>query len=117
MPRAPQPANPDTMNYIQVRLPGWLKNEIITHCEKLDCSLNAWLVESLQAALRADRGLPEPPQARTPMPTTADQIRAWAVGDRLTMPCGKKDSCPAWDGETWDHDGMGFCHSCGIRVM
>lgn len=115
MPRAPQPANPETGNYIQVRLPGWLKNDIIAHCEKLGCSLNAWLLEALQAAIRADRGLPEPPQARAPLPTTADQIRAWAVGERLVMPCGKTE-CAAFDGETWDHDGMGFCRECSIRV-
>jgi hypothetical protein len=116
VPRGPQPANPDSQNYLQIRLPGWLKNEIITHCEILDCSLNAWLVEAVQSALRADRGLPEPPQARAPLPTTADQIRAWAVGERLVMPCGRTQGCSAYDGDTWSHDGMGFCHECGIRI-
>lgn len=116
MPRPPQPANPDTPNYIQLRLPGWLKNDIISHCETLGCSLNAWLIEAVQTALRSDRGLPEPPQARAPIPTTADQIRAWAVGERLLMPCGKSE-CSAYEGDTWSHDGMGFCRECGIRVV
>lgn len=117
MPRAPQPANPETGNYIQIRLPGWLKNDIIAHCDKLGCSLNAWLLEAVQAALRADRGLPEPPPARAPLPTTADQIRVWATGERLLLPCGKFGSCDGFAGDTWEHDGMGFCLSCGIRVV
>lgn len=116
MPRSPQIANPEVGNYIQVRIPGWLKNDIIDHCAKLECSLNAWLVEAIQAALRSDRGLPEPPQARAPLPTTADQIRAWAVGERLIMPCGKQQ-CSADQGGTWVHDGMGFCRECNIRVL
>lgn len=116
MSRAPQPANPDSSNYLQVRLPGWLKNDIIDHCQKLGCSLNAWLVESLRASLRVERGLPEPPPARAPLPTTADQIRAWAVGEKLLTPCGKME-CPAMSGDTWEHDSMGFCVHCGIRVV
>lgn len=117
MPRSPQEADPDLPNYIQIRLPGWLKNEIILHCESLGCSLNAWLLEAVQAFLRANRGLPEPPVARAPLPNTADQIRSWALGERLLMPCGKEKSCPAYDGNTWAHDGMGFCRECGIRVQ
>ena len=117
MPRAPQPANPNSSNYLQIRLPGWLKNDVIAHCENLGCSLNAWLLESLQTSLRQDRGLPEPPPSRAPLPNTSDQIRAWAVGERMLTPCGKQTSCSAWDGDTWVHDGMGFCKECGIRVV
>lgn len=116
MPRQPQIANPDVANYLQIRLPGWLKNEIIHHCETIGCSLNAWLVEAMQASLREGRGLPEPPPARAPLPTTADQIRAWAVGERVMMPCGKLQ-CDADKGGTWVHDSMGFCRECGIRVL
>ena len=117
MPRPPQSANPHTPNYLQVRLPGWLKNEVIAHCERLGCSMNAWLVESIQTALRDGRGLPEPPQARAPIPTPADEIRAYALGERLTTPCGRYDTCDGMDpAKVWDHDGMSFCSTCSIRV-
>ncbi len=118
MPRPPQKSATTGPNYIQVRLPGWLKNQLIEHAEKLDCTLNAWLVEAIQTQLRADLSLPEPPPARAPLPTTADMIRVWAVGERIITPCGKV-SCPAvQEGDyRWEHDGMGFCNECGIRVV
>ena len=117
MARPPQPStSPEDPTYVQIRLPGWLKNQIIEHCESLDCTLNAWLVETVIAAIRQEQGLPQPPPARAPLPTVADQIRAWALGERMVMPCGKTESCAAFDGDTWHHDGMGFCNSCGIRV-
>lgn len=118
MPRPPQPSTTTGPNYIQVRLPGWLKNDLIAHTAELDCTLNAWLVEAIQAQLRADRGLPDPPPAHAPLPTTADMIREWAVGERVVMPCGRSEGCSVVgeDGR-WAHDGMGFCVDCGIRVV
>lgn len=118
MPRPPQPSTTPGPNYIQIRLPGWLKNQLIEHCDGLDCSLNAWLVEAVQAQLRAELGLPVPPPARVPLPSTADMIREWAVGERVLMPCGAESACAAVDVDGfWVHDGMGFCRFCGIRVV
>lgn len=116
VPRAPQRAVDGAEVYLQVRLPGWLKNQVIDHCETLGCSLNAWLVEALRSGLRAGQGLPEPPPARAPLPTVADQIRAWAAGESIMTPCGRVGSCPGTESEPWSHDGMGFCTECGIRV-
>lgn len=115
VPRSPQRAVGPA--YLQVRLPAELKNAVIDRCEALGCSLNAWLVEVLRKGLRDDLGLPEPPVAKAPLPTPADMIREWAAGERLLMPCGAVEPCPAVgpDG-TWEHDGMGFCVECGIRV-
>ena len=118
MPRSPQRSTTAGPNYIQVRLPGHLKNELIEHAAKLDCTLNAWLVEAIQTQLRADLALPEPPPAHAPLPTTADMIRQWAVGERVVMPCGRADACSVIDADgRWSHDGMGFCTECGIRVL
>ena len=118
MPRPPQPSTTNGPNYLQIRLPGWIKNQIINHCEKLGCSLNAWLVEAVQAQLRADLRLPDPPPAKAALPTTADMIRLWAVGERVVMPCGAVEPCSAVDPEgRWVHDGLGFCGFCGIRVV
>lgn len=116
MPRSPQRATGETA-YLQVRLPGWLKNEIIDRCEADGISLNAWLVEALQTGIRTDLQLPPPPQAVAPLPTTADMIRQWATGERVLTPCGQ-ELCAALDDEgRWSHDGMGFCRECGIRVV
>lgn len=115
MPRSPQRAHGPA--FLQVRLPAELKNAVIDRCEALGCSLNAWLVEALRKGLRDDLGLPEPPPAKAALPTPADMIREWAVGERLVMPCGATTRCAALEPDgTWGHDGMGFCRSCGIRV-
>ena len=117
MPRSPQKATGQEA-YVQVKVPGWLKNELIAHCGQMGISLNAWLVEAIRAGLRNDLSLPQPPPARAGLPTTADMIRQWATGERLLMPCGKTQTCGAVDDDgRWDHDGMGFCRECGIRVV
>jgi len=116
MPRKPLPATGPT--YLQVRVPADIKNHVITHCETLQCSLNAWLVECIRRGLREAWGLPEPPPARAPLPTTGDVIREWAAGERLVMPCGATRRCAAvGEDGVWVHDGMGFCGECGIRVV
>jgi hypothetical protein len=116
VPRSPQRAYGPT--YLQVRLPATIKNAIIDRCEALQCSLNAWMVEALQKALRDELGLPEPPPAKTPLPTPADMIRQWAVGEPVLMPCGATEPCPAVTADgVWVHDHMGFCTTCGIRVQ
>lgn len=117
MPRTPQRATGDEA-YLQIRLPGWLKNDIIDHCQQEQISLNAWLVEAVREALRTGMLIPAPPRAAAPLPTTADMIREWAVGERVLMPCGAESPCAAVDpGGSWVHDGMGFCRFCGIRVV
>lgn len=117
MPRSPQRATGEEA-YLQIRLPGWLKNEVIDHCETLQVSLNAWLVEAVLAGIRSDLELPPPPPARAPLPTTADMIREWATGQRSIMPCGKAEPCAGLDGDRqWQHDGMGYCGECGIRII
>lgn len=114
--RSPQRAHGDA--FVQVRVSADLKNAVIDRCEALGCSLNAWLVEAIQKGLRDDLGLPEPPPAKAGLPTAADMIREWAVGERVVMPCGVVERCAAVgvDG-VWAHDGMGFCTYCGIRVV
>lgn len=117
MPRPPQPAT-GNLAYLQIRLPGWLKNQIITHTQNQNTTLNAWLIEAIQHALRTDLQLPPPPPAAAPPPTTADMIRQWATGQRTITPCGKTQPCT---GQTqtgqWTHDGMHFCTECGIRTQ
>ena len=117
MPRSPQRAVGAEV-YVQVKVPGWLKNDLIDHCESRQISLNAWLVEAIRAQLNLELDLPAAPQAKAPLPTTADMIRGWATGERTMMPCGRFDTCGAVDDDgRWSHDGMGFCNECGIRVI
>jgi hypothetical protein len=117
MSRQPQVATTTGTVYLQLRVPGWMKNKIIERAEELDTSVNALLLTAVKKWLEEDGALPLPPTAASPLPTTADQIRAWATGQKLTGPCGQT-KCPALDEEgRWQSDGMGFCTHCGIRVQ
>lgn len=70
-------------------------------------------------ALRDDWGVPEPPPAVRGLPTVADEIRAYAVGERLTGPCGRVvGECVAVGvGGVGVAGGLGFCVGCGVRVV
>jgi hypothetical protein len=117
VPRTPQKATGQTA-YLQIRLPGTLKNQIIDHCQTLEISLNTWLIEAVQTAIRNGMNMPTPPPAKAPLPTTADMIRQWATGERILTPCGK-ETCPATEGDYRHskHDGQAYCNECGIRVI
>lgn len=115
MPRRPIRAAKDDQDYnLVVLVPGWFKNELISHCEELGTSINQWVVTALRDALRDAKGLPPPPPARAPLPGLDDQIRAWAVGEKILMPCGKPAPCPGDDPEHLA--GFDYCKECGIRV-
>ena len=116
MPRPPAKSNPDVLNYLQVRIPGYLKNEVIQRCKELDCTLNAWMTQVLISALREQKGLPEPPQAVVPRPTAAEEFAAWATGEQILTPCGRLGSCSGLTDEPIRLDGMEFCKECSIRL-
>lgn len=113
MPRVPQRAkNPDGEYQLVVRVPGWLKNQIIAHCKKHKLSLNEWMASRLYADLLADKGIAEPPPAAAPLPTPAHQIRAWATGEKLMQPCGRTDCAPELEYVA----NIPYCKECKIRV-
>lgn len=72
-----------------------------------------WATIVLYAAIREGKGLPLSPEPR-PVPSLVDEIRAWAVGERLLMPCGVvRGGC----GFVLEDVGVGgFCGVCGVRV-
>lgn len=112
MPKEPQKAElPDGKYNIVLTIPGWLKNQILEHCATIESSINDWATSRLLLALREDKGLPPVPEATNPIPTTADQIRAWATGQKLLQPCGQTDCQPEWQ----QLQNMKFCSKCGIR--
>lgn len=117
MTRPPQPATTPGTVYLQLRVPGWLKNKIIERASELDTSVNALLLTAIKKWLEEDGTLPQPPPAITALPTTADQIRAWATGDKITGPCGQTKCAALDESGRWHSDKMGFCTQCGIRVL
>lgn len=117
MTRIPvQAADPLAWNYIQVRIPGRLKNEIISLAAEQNCSVNIWITQILESAVRAKKGIPEPPPARAPLPTVRDELRAYLKGEKLLTPCGREGSCTGTETPPMLVDGLGFCSECSIRV-
>lgn len=113
MPHKPQKAKKADGKYnVVVTIPGWLKNQLIDHCKKQGTSLNTWIGNVLYKAVQAEQGLPEPPPARAPLPTTADQIRAWAAGERIVYPCGRTE-CEVTPQTV---NGITYCANCRIRI-
>jgi hypothetical protein len=118
MARKPSVANPNQLNLVQIRLPGWLKNEVAKHCRKKGVSVNAWMTEVIRSALRADKGVPDPPPAVAPLPTLADELLAYTEGRTLISPCGKTAPCEGIEkGDFFVHGDMSFCRVCQIRVI
>lgn len=117
MPKTPEPAAYSHATYsLQLRLPGWLKNDLLRLAAREGIGLAAYCTVILKEAAEQRHGLPPAPPARAPLPTTADQIRAWATGETLLTPCGQVGNCPGLDGDTFDLGGVTFCRSCRIRL-
>lgn len=115
--KADEKVDPDAQTYVMVRMDGRLKNELAKHCRAQDVSMNAWLIEIIKYGIRHQKGVPQPPPAVAPLPTAAEVVRAWAQGEKVLTPCGKRGECYGTNNDPDMHDGMGFCRECGIRVV
>lgn len=113
MSRKPVRANlPDGTYNLVIRVPGWLKNDVVDFCASEELGINEWLSTVVLSALRDGRGLPPAPEPSGTLPTTADQIRAYMAGEKLTQPCGRTDCQP----ELQQLQKMLFCKNCGVRA-
>lgn len=114
MARAPQRATTDGQNYLQVRLPGSLKNDVIDAAEEANVSVNAWLLQAIQDLLRG--GMPAPAPV-APLPTHLDVIRGYLTGETVLAPCGQpQDECPGMGDRLSGDRSVDWCRSCGIRL-
>lgn len=113
--RQPQPATTTGPTYIQIRLPGPLKNKLIQEAQNQNTTLNTYIITALTAAINNQHQIPQPPQATQPLPTTSDQIRAYITGQKLTGPCGKTNCTAQTNNHKTDRNTT-FCTTCGIRI-
>jgi len=115
MPKSHQPPkNPNHTYNLTIRIPGTLKQQIHNHLTQNNQTLNQWLTSLIHNALHNNWTVPPPPAERN-IPTHADQIRAYATGERLLGPCGDPWPCGAVEGCTVS-GGVSFCDVCGLRV-
>ena len=116
MPRPPQTAKDTATVTVVARIPGWLKNRVLQQAEENNISINGWLTNAILTQL--NHGVPAPP-ARHPLPTPADELRAYMTGDVLLGPCGQvKELCVGVGERVESVSGeFGFCSACGIRCF
>jgi hypothetical protein len=101
---------------VYVRVPGWLKNLINEAAEDKGMTVNGWAAVVLMSAAEKDAGLPPPPIARAPVPTRADAVRDYLLGETTLEPCGRRTPCERATAGTHTVGGLEFCNFCRVRV-
>lgn len=116
MGRTPQRHPDGTDGILYLRVPGWLKNELVDQADAAGLSLAAYVGAILHRIARQDAGLPEPPPARAPIPTITDVLHEYATGEPLLTPCGKQRTCDGLDATPRTIGSIQFCAVCDIRL-
>ena len=120
MPKSPNPnLNPDQLYNLTVRIPGWMKQQIIELCEEHGWSLQEWVSVRLLVDLWEGRGVPLPPRGVCPLPSSGDVLRVVLSGEggRLFGPCGGVWPCGFVGGGSVVVGGVEFCSVCDVRVV
>ena len=112
MPRKPEPPkNPDHKYNLTTTIPGWLKQQLIEHCQTHGYSLNQYVQTTLLNAIRQQHKLPELTTGPPP-PTPQDVIINYLQGTTTLTPCGKT-TCNQNNQTIGNHT---YCLTCGIRT-
>lgn len=114
MPARPVESRPGSTAYVHTRVPGEVKNLCVTAARAAGLSVNAWAANVLRLAALDAAGFPPPPPAAHPLPDPAATVAAYATGERLLGPCGRRWPCDA-AGPLEELAGVSWC-GCGIRV-
>lgn len=112
MPVKPHHTNPDKTTLLQIRIPGWLKNQILDHANHNGTSLNTWVAAVLHEAV--NKPAVEPRERRTV--TVADVIADYLSGASTTAPCGRVWPCDGSGVEPVPVNGVPFCAVCNVRL-
>lgn len=107
MPKTPNHVDPDIECQLAVRIPGWLKNEVVDACEKEGVSLAQYVMGVLLSVLRDGFTFESRSGVR---PSSADVLRAYLGGSEVAGACGRA-GCEGLDGSVWSN---GFCSVCGV---
>lgn len=115
MPRKPRTYQNDTVTHLQIRMPGWLHNQIKDEAARRGLSMNKYAAHVLFQAI-LDQDYPEAPRSKFPKPDPGEIIRGYLAGETVYEPCGRPAPCERQKaGTTWVEGGE-WCNECGIRV-
>lgn len=107
----------DQTAVLYVRVPGWLKEQVVEHCEQLGVSVSSWVANLARLGVLQGQGIPEPPRADQGVPSPQMVLEGIVTGLGTIEPCGRPTPCERDEvGSDW-LDGMEFCRHCHIRVQ
>jgi hypothetical protein len=107
--------HPDgTTSVLYVRLPSWLKNQIVEHCNTEGVSVTSWVANVLNRAVEDQLGIPPSPRGRAPVPTKTEVLRGYLTGEDVLEPCGKIAPCERTG--VVEIAGVEYCNHCNIRI-
>jgi hypothetical protein len=109
MPVKPQHSNPDHTVHLQIRIPGWLKNQILDAAGTTP--LNTWVAAALHEAVNR----PVVESAGRAVSVT-DVIADYLQGRSTTAPCGRVWPCEGDGVGRVNVNGVLFCSVCNVRV-
>ena len=105
------------MTVIHLRVPGWLKNEMLERANAEGISLRSWVMMACKAVVDNEVGVPPPPPASAPIPTVQEVVDDYLSGKPGTLaPCGSMWPCSLDSEGTTKLTNVEYCNSCGIRV-
>lgn len=112
MPVQPQHNNPDKPANLHIRIPGWLKNQILDQAQTAGEPLNRYVAAILHQAVN------QPPveasERRTV--TVSDVIADYLSGAATTAPCGRVWPCDGSGVPPTLVSGAEFCSVCNVRL-
>ena len=111
MRRASRSRFPDRKVNVVVRVDGSVKNDWLDAADGLGLSLSDFVRFCVWKHVESGDRMPE--AAPRVLPSEVDVLRSYLSGERLLMPCGEV-SC---DLVVESFGGVGFCESCGLRVV
>lgn len=111
MPKVPVRSRDDSEAYLNIRLPGWLKNKISAAAANAGVSTNTWLLNAVHQQLHFGDERPTPRS----MPTASEVIADYLAGRQTIAPCGKPFPCEGNDSRV-QLGAHTFCGVCNIRT-
>ena len=111
MPTKPVRSRDDSEAYLNIRLPGWLKNKVTDAAAAAGVSTNTWLLNAVHQQLFFGDERPTPRL----IPSASEVIADYLAGRQTMSPCGKPFPCEGNESRVLlgTHT---YCGVCNIRT-
>ena len=112
--KAEFPRYPDRTYSLSMRCLGRLKQDIFKAAADQGVSMNQWVLMAVRRMLDSKEGIAPSPTGQYSLPDSITELQAVINRESVLLPCGKrKGRCKE---DIVDHDGIGVCLTCNLRV-